>query len=381
MRFATKKLQICCILALGQALPGCDGSTTRSAPDNTGIRLLADAPSNAGFSMATEVIDFVFPRDHGSHDAFATEWWYFTGNLESATGRHFGFELTFFRYALSTQPVDRDSRWGSNQAWLAHFALTDTNRNTMYIDERYGRGAIGIAQASDDRLDVRLKDWSARSLPGDIAVQLQAASNDAGMQLELRQIAEIALHGDRGLDRKGGGTGNASYYYSIPRFEVSGTVETPEEPMLEVTGTAWLDREWATSSLEAEVEGWDWFGLQLNDGRSLMLYRLRNADGSGTPFSSGTLIRRDGTTEGLQPDDIEYRVLRRWRSPATGVSYPVEWHVEIPRHELSMKVTPRIDAQEMNLGVRYWEGAVTVSAMAGETPVAGVGYLELAGYR
>jgi predicted secreted hydrolase len=361
-------------------LSGCTRSPTNDAAA-TGIRLLAQTPDAQSFQRAENPREFVFPRDHGVHDDFATEWWYFTGNLESPSERRFGFELTFFRYALSRAAVERPSKWGSNQVWLAHFALTDVLNNRFLAAQRMGRGALGIAGADVDRLDVHVRDWSARSKADTSIIELEANSADASISLRLTQAAPVALHGDRGLDRKGMEPGNASYYYSIPRMNVTGSVQLESDEPIEIAGTAWLDREWATSSLDAGVEGWDWFGLQLDDDTNLMLYRLRNTDETMNTFSTGTLMSRDGSTVQLDPDAVRYEILRRWSSPASGVTYPVEWRVSIPDQALELRVVALIENQEFNLGLRYWEGAVEVSGISGNDDVSGVGYLELAGYR
>jgi predicted secreted hydrolase len=347
----------------------------------TGIRFLAEAPGDRAFARADAIRNFEFPRDHGMHAEFATEWWYFTGNLETDSARHFGFELTFFRYALSSQAPQRASHWGSNQAWLAHFTLTDTRNERFVAAERMGRGALGIAGADTNRLDVHVRDWFARRDVQSQAIQLNAVADEVAISLELTEASPAVLHGDRGLDRKGAATGNASYYYSIPRLSARGSVRLSDTESLAVTGTAWLDREWATSSLDTGVEGWDWFGLQLEDGTNLMLYRLRGTDGSSSPFSTGTLMYRDGSSVRLEPDDVQYRVIERWTSPDTRISYPVEWMLSIPSLETELHVRPRLRHQEFNLALRYWEGAVTVSGSVSGARTAGVGYLELAGYQ
>ncbi len=375
-----RKQTLCLMAASLLVLQGC-ARPNSAAGDATGIRFLSQAPGDQSFSRADTLRQFEFPRDHGLHPGFATEWWYFTGNLQTATKRHFGFELTFFRYALSAAAPERASSWGSNQVWLAHFTITDTLNERFLAAERMGRGALGIAGAASETLDVHIRDWSARSTDGGATIQLEAGSSDGAISLTLGDAAAVALHGERGLDQKGAQPGNASYYYSIPRMTVAGTIRLPEEAPVEVTGTAWLDREWGTSSLDADVEGWDWFGLQLDDGTNLMLYRLRNTDGSLNEFSTGTVMYRGGRTTRLAPDAVRYEILERWTSPASGVTYPIRWRVSIPQLDLDMQVDARLENQEFNLGLRYWEGAVSLDGTAANRNISGVGYLELAGYR
>jgi predicted secreted hydrolase len=347
----------------------------------TGLRFLSEIPNARSFERAETAREFEFPRDHGMHSKFATEWWYFTGNLNTAAGRHFGFELTFFRYALSATSIQRPSAWGSNQVWLAHFTLTDTHNERFLSAERMGRGALGIADAQMDQLSVHVRDWSARSTAGSETIELAANSAATSISLRLTDPAPVALHGEDGLDRKGAEAGNASYYYSVPRMTAAGTIRLSSGESLNVTGTAWLDREWGTSSLDDGVDGWDWFGLQLDDGTNLMLYRLRNADGSMNELSTGTVMYPDGRTGRLEPDAVRYEIVNRWTSPSSGVTYPIEWRVSIPGLNLDLGVKARIENQEFNLGLRYWEGAVAVSGIAQDRTVSGVGYLELAGYR
>jgi len=384
MRCATTEYRTTWLWPIALMLCLAAGACTQRAENSageTGIRLLAASPQGTDFARAIEPREFQFPRDHGAHENFATEWWYFTGNLRTSTGRHFGFELTFFRYALSDIAVPRTSTWAATQVWLAHFAITDTMNRELYADERLGRGVDGIADSRDDRLELYVNDWSARWSGETSAIALRAATEKAGLELELTEAAPITPHGDNGLDRKGSEPGNASYYYSIPRLDAAGTIKVADEQALEVRGTAWLDREWATSSLDDGVEGWDWFGLQLDDGTNLMLYRLRDSAGAATPFSTGTIIRADGSMATIDSESVEYRIVRRWRSPVTAATYPVEWKISIPQHQLELEITPTIDDQEIRLGLRYWEGAVIVRGNLSQRKISGVGYLELAGYR
>jgi predicted secreted hydrolase len=348
----------------------------------SGLRFLSTGAAD-GFAAAITPRTFSFPADHGPHPRFRTEWWYFTGNLESAGGRHFGFELTFFRYALSPELVPRASHWGANNAWMAHFAVTDTHSNRFVAHERLARGALELAGAHSDGIDVWVESWSARTA-ADETVRLEAAAEGEAIDLALRPLKPPVLQGDQGLDRKGPEAGNASYYYSIPRFTVTGTVAVADAIPVEVVGTAWLDREWATSALSDELSGWDWFALQLDDGRDIMYYRLRSRDGTSSPYSGGSISLADGTVVRLGPDDVTLQARDVWQSPRTGTRYPVAWRMLAPAYDLDLEIAPTLSNQEIDLSVRYWEGAVTVSGSrtmsAGNTRVSGRGYLELAGY-
>jgi predicted secreted hydrolase len=377
----------------GPGGPGGPGGDDSSGPessgpivsDRTGLRFLAEGDGDDAFARALTPRAFEFPRDHGAHNEYRSEWWYFTGNLETADARHFGFELTFFRFALDAAAPERASEWGTSQAWMAHFALTDTQAGDFMAAERFARGALGLAGAEAAPFRVWVEDWSAdarTAAGGDgdaFAARLEARDGGYALDLELVAMKEPVANGEDGLDRKGSGAGNASYYYSISRLSAQGTVTTPQGRFA-VEGSAWLDREWGTSALEDGAVGWDWFALQLDDGRDLMFYRLRRADGSAIPYSGGSLIGADGSRRALAADDVRLEPTATWTSRASGVRYPVAWRLGIPSLDIELAVTPYLENQELDLTVRYWEGAVRARGTAGGAPVGGRGYLELAGY-
>jgi predicted secreted hydrolase len=361
----------------------CDDGPERAPPEaNTGLRYLGGETAD-GFARATAPRDFVFPADHGSHPDYRTEWWYFTGNLATATGRHFGFELTFFRYALTAEPApsERVSAWRAEQVWMAHLAITDTRNGRFIAHERLTREALGLAGAEPDPLRVWVKDWSATSEAADDGFALRLAARDGDEALDLRLVPTVphVAHGDRGLDAKGAEVGNASYYYSLPRLEASGQLTVDGEAFA-VGGLAWLDREWSTSSLEPGTVGWDWFALHLSDGSNLMFYRLRTAAGDASPFSGGTLVDRVGVRTRLSASDLSATPLRQWTSEVSGTVYPVAWRLVVPRAGIELDVEPYLENQELDLSVRYWEGAVRADGLGPGGPLTGQGYLELAGY-
>lgn len=334
-----------------------------------------------GFAQATAPRTFSFPADHGAHPDYRSEWWYFTGNLETATGRHFGFQLTFFRVALAPSAAPRASAWATKQAWMAHFALTDTEAGQFHAAERLGRGALGIAGAETSPFRVWVDDWQAvsRAQGGLFPLRLKAANGKVTLELELSAVKSLTRQGQDGWDRKGSEPGNASYYYSYTRLVARGRLRTGGT-QFEVTGTAWMDREWSTSALAPELAGWDWLSVQLSDGRDLMLYRLRRKDGGSDAFSKGALILPAGEKVPLSAEEFALEPRRWWTSAMTAVRYPVEWSLEIPSHGVSLQVEPRLEDQELDLSVRYWEGAVLTKGRVGAEKVTGVGYLELAGY-
>ncbi len=352
-----------------------------AAPPSIGLRYLG-GPADAGFARVDEPRDLSFPRDHGSHDEFRSEWWYFTGNLDSADGRHFGFELTFFRVALAPLAAEpRASAWATKQVWMAHFAVTDVHGGRYLSAERFARGALQLAGATAPPFRVWLQDWSVAGTADDRNAELTLRAKDDrfAVSLALEALAPVAAHGEHGFDVKGPEPGNASFYYSFPRLAARGSIEVDGKPT-DVVGTAWMDREWSTSALSAGVLGWAWFGIQLSDGRELMFYRLRQSDGTANRYSGGSLIERDGTVTRLGADDVESKPLAYWTSPRTHVTYPLAWSIAIPTRGLTLSVQPYLEDQEIDRTVRYWEGAVRVGGRAGGAQVDGQGYLELAGY-
>ncbi len=342
---------------------------------------------DAGFERALAPKPLAFPDDHGAHPPYKTEWWYFTGNLAASDGRRFGYQLTFFRFALSPdEVVEPRTAWATRQVYMAHFSLTDVDAGRFRFWERFGRGALGLAGSHSKPFRVWLDDWSVSESPGVfrdcagcLALRLRARQEDVEVALELDSSKPAVLHGEQGLSRKSAATGNASYYYSLTRLQTRGRVRTGELSQ-DVRGTSWLDREWSTSALAPEQQGWDWFALQLDDGRELMFYRLRRKDGGVDPYSSGTLVAADGASTRLVHDEVAVEVLERWRSPATGVAYPISWRVRIETVPLDLVVRPLLRDQELNASFRYWEGAVSIRSAASPDVPIGHGYVELTGY-
>jgi predicted secreted hydrolase len=378
------------LLALAALLlPSSRRSPHGVAPSDARLEL-GPGPDPSGFARATEVRSFVLPADHGPHFDYQTEWWYYTGNVAAADGRRFGFQLTFFRRGLSPGPPPPGPGLASNQVYFAHFAITDVTAGRHAGVERFSRGAGGLAGSSGEPFAVWLEDWRAASLNADgSTVRLLARDAPSGLSLELQLEATkpLAAHGDRGLSPKSDEPGNASYYLGYTRMTARGLIGTAE-----VSGEAWFDHEWSTSALGAGAVGWDWFSLQLDDGRELMLFQIRREDGAVEPVSGGTLVERNGRTRRLARDDVGIEVLRRWTSPDTGATYPSLWRLAVPSEALDLLVEPWLDAQEMRTSFAYWEGAVRVSETPPRSsgaggrhggdrpPLTGRGYIELTGY-
>ncbi|KAF0190579.1 MAG: hypothetical protein FD165_2614 [Gammaproteobacteria bacterium] len=208
---------------------------------------------------------------------------------------------------------------------------------------------------------------------------LAAMQDGIAIDLHLERRQAFVAQVDNGFSRKSAQPGNASYYYSATRLPTTGKV-TVNGRTVAVAGNSWLDREWSTAALGPEQAGWDWFALQLDDGRDLMFYRLRNKDGSASHFSGGTLVAPNRTVQQLASDDVVIDEQDHWRSPRTGTRYPSRWRVQLPSQSLSLDITPVIEDQELDLSVCYWEGAVSINGTSGGSPVSGAGYVELAGY-
>lgn len=332
----------------------------------------------SGFARAFEPRPFEFPRDHGPHPEFQTEWWYYTGNLETNDGQAFGFQLTFFRRGLTPGTVQRASSWGTNQVYLAHFALTDVAEGRFEATERFSRGAAGLAGAQADPYHVWLENWSVQALDGE-RVRLRASDDDRAIDLTLTPQKPPIGHGDQGLSPKSAMPGNASYYYSFTRLVAEGDISRGDE-RLPVRGSAWMDHEYSTSALAPDQVGWDWLSLQLDNGWDVMYFQLRRADGSIEPVSSGSLVAPDGTVTPIRRDDVALEVLDTWTSPHSGARYPSRWRVQLPAANLDLIVEPLIADQELNVSFIYWEGAVRVTGTQAGSPVTGRGYIELTGY-
>ena len=351
------------------------------AEDSLPPALRVDTGTNhAGFARALEPRQFTLPQDHGPHLEYQTEWWYFTGNLETVEGQHFGYQLTFFRRGLSPEPQPRESSFATNQIYFAHLAITDASENSHQEVERFSRGASGLAGASGEPFQIWLEDWTLKALNEEGShLHLSASEGDLGLDLELRSEKPVVLHGESGLSPKSDDPGNASYYLSYTRLWTSGLLQL-DGIEYEVQGQSWFDHEWSTSVLGEEAVGWDWFGLQISDNRELMFFLIRNNDGSIDSISGGTLVEADGSTVPFGVDEIEIQVLDYWQSPETGADYPSSWQVSLPAMDLDLNIEPWLKNQEMNISLVYWEGAAKVSGFSNGLQISGNGYVELTGY-
>ena len=322
-----------------------------------------------------------FPEDHGSHNDYQTEWWYFTGNISAKNGQQFGYQLTFFRRAMqsSENRSVRSSKWASEQIYLAHFTVTNVSQNDYQYFERYSRGAAGLAGAANNPfVEIWLEDWQVTQIDNDNFL-LKAQQGEVGLDLHLQDGKNIVLQGENGYSQKGEQEGNASIYYSIPHLITEGKLVW-NGLEYSVEGLSWMDHEYSTSALSSQQVGWDWFAIHLSDGSELMVYNIRNLDGSLDAYSKGLLILPDGSSRLLRKDDFTITTLRTWKSTHSKAEYPARWRINVPSWDLEIIVEPLVEDQELNVSFTYWEGAVSVQGNVRGEPVEGKGYAELTGY-
>lgn len=332
---------------------------------------------------ATMPRQWSFPRDHGSHPQYRTEWWYFTGNLQDGERNRYGYQLTFFRYGLELQPRRPANAWSIRDIYFAHFALTDGARNAFHHAERVSRTGPDLAGAKENGLHVRVLSWSA-AMEGK-RIDLTASHGEMALALRLAPAKPLVFHGERGLSKKGPGPGRASFYYSFTNLKTEGTIGVPGMAApAAVSGTSWFDQEFGSNQMTADQAGWDWFALRLSDGRDLMVYILRKKDGRVVKESSGTLVQRDGTSRHLSLSDIEMTVLSHWKSDKSAGRYPAAWRIRIPGAGIDVRVNPLVSGQELvttaAVPITYWEGAVKGGGTSQGKEVAVEGYVELTGY-
>jgi len=355
----------------------------------------ASPEERARWSAIHAPLALEWPRDHGAHPDFRTEWWYATGELADADGRAFGYQLTIFRRGIARADdagaaSERRSNLRAYDVYAAHLAIVDLaardRPDALRSAERLRRAGAGMAGASVRDLDSWVEDWSIRR-DEDGAIRLAASDGDLALGLALAPEKPLVLHGDGGVSRKGAADGNASAYVSWTRLATRGSI-TFAGRAHDVAGESWFDHEWGTSFLESGIAGWDWLALRFADGRELMLYRMRDRDGAPTAASSATLVERDGTARSLSAAEFDCAPAALdpstpgtawWRSPRSGARYPTAWRVRVPSASIDATVEARVPACEVDgrasTGVVYWEGPVRVAGSH-----AGSGYLEMTGY-
>ena len=329
-----------------------------------------------------------FPKDHGPHPGYRTEWWYYTGNLHSQSGDRYGFQLTFFRRQISPPGAhkrwpQRPSAWRTQQIYLAHAAISDISKEQHLQAEQVSRAALNLAGASqeNDRTVIFLNDWSTQISPN--GHLLKVKSDGFSYELALVPVKPLVLHGREGYSRKGNSPESASCYYSYTRLKTEGKLSIAGKT-IDVKGSAWMDHEFSTAMLEPGLKGWDWYCLQLSDQTEFMAFLLRNAKGGINAASSGTFVDRHGQKRHLGEDDFVVTVLDTWKSPHSRAVYPSRWRMQIFPYSLDLDILPNFSDQEMRTSkstdVIYWEGSVAVTGTNAGQPIKGQGYVELTGY-
>jgi predicted secreted hydrolase len=363
----------------------------RSRSFATGVLVLAamlftvDAPgAGDAYRLALPGYRFEFPRDHFNHPEFQTEWWYYTGNLRTAEGRRFGFELTFFRRGVDREAAPA-SVWDVRDLWMAHLALSDIQGGQFLHTERLNRSGPGLAGADFKLARVWNGNWQAQwtfdpAVAGGGTQTLQAIADKFSFELSLKSEKPPAINGTNGVSQKAEGAGKASHYISLTRLSSKGSIVL-DGKRFAVEGTSWMDHEFFSHQLESGQSGWDWFSLQLDDHSELMLYRLRRSDGTLDPFSAGTYVDSQGHSRHLSASDFTVMPGKTWTSNATSGRYPIEWSIQVPSLDFKAMVrTPLLQQEITGSGSAYWEGAIDIDATRNGHPLRGVGYLEMTGY-
>jgi predicted secreted hydrolase len=335
------------------------------------------------YKVAQPGYAFDFPRDYFNHEDYQTEWWYYTGNVKSADGHRFGFELTFFRQGVSR--ADRNNPWFVRDLWMAHIALSDINGQRFYCEERLNRAGPGVAGVDVQTGAIQTGriwngNWQARIAEHE--QELRGVADKFGLALKLVPLKQPAIEGQNGVSQKAEGAGHASHYFSLTRLRTTGSLDLNGKSY-QVEGTSWMDHEFFTGGMAANERGWDWLSVQLEDGTELMLYRLRRANGSIDPYSSGNYVDASGKSQFLSAKDFAMTpAADTWTSPATKAAYPVRWHVSIPRLGMELDVSTPLKSQELTggFGPSYWEGSIDIVGTRGHSSLRGVGYLEMTGY-
>ena len=366
--------------------------------------IYAEVSSTPDWRLALPGSAYQFPSDHAIHADFKTEWWYFTGTLQTTGGKEYGYELTFFRQGVlpptiqaareSLAPGAR-SRFAQNDFKFAHFAISDLDGRRFQFTQKINRGAFGDAGfghpfgGMEDAPSPATKclawidDWSLQP-HADGSWQITAKAElptPMSIDLNILPTKGPVVEGVDGVSQKAAGIGEASCYYSYTRLQTSGTLAIGDAKALPVKGESWFDHEWASNQLAKDQVGWDWFCFQFDDQTEVMLYAMRRRDGTVDRASSGTWVGVDGRVEHLNFGDFTLRPTRTWHSKQTDATYPLAWQVSIPSHQLNLTVKSKLDEQELVLPpISYWEGAISANGRQGDQALKGHGYMELTGY-
>jgi len=341
------------------------------------------------FRRALPGRSFSFPQDHFSHPEFKTEWWYYSGHLQSPDGKSYGYQLTFFRTGLKRETKNQKSKWAIQNLYFAHLAFTDESKGRFEYREKIHRGSLGEAGASpytpkEKTFRIWIENWSVEGSEHGMQNHfLKAGDKDFGIELMLTPEKNPVIHGQKGISQKAEGKGRASHYYSITRLKTEGKLflKGAEVP---VHGMSWMDHEFGSNQLREYQVGWDWFSIQLENGVDLMFYQIRHRDGKIDPYSSGTIISSEGKNELFSLKEFQIEVLENWKSQKSGALYPSKWRLKVPGSHIELVLSPTVKDQELitkeSTRVTYWEGSVKIEGKYQNHLIKGMGYVELTGY-
>jgi len=338
------------------------------------LNLLSDNSTISAGEIPEPNKEILFPQDHYDHPNFRNEWWYFTGNLKDINQQEFGYQFTIFRF--DNYEGNSISSWSASDIYLGHLAISDIN-NSEYIHKEifFRKSDLGLAGSDIDNNKIWISNWTIEFDGND--VHLYARQDEIILDLILNSSSTPILHGNKGYSKKGADRSNASYYYSVTDYETTGEIVI-DKSVYEVTGNSWYDHEWSSGVLPKNVIGWDWFSITFSDSSQLMMYQLRNTEGLPTDFSAGTFIDKNNKVTSLKEDQFKLSPVKYWESEATTIDYPLEWEIEIAELDISIRIIPKINKQEFNSTITYWEGAIDI--LSENNSLLGEGYMELTGY-
>lgn len=338
------------------------------------LNLLSDNSNISVGEIPEPNKEILFPQDHYDHPNFRNEWWYFTGNLKDINQQEFGYQFTIFRF--DNNEGNSISSWSASDIYLGHLAISDIN-NSEYIHKEifFRKSDLGFAGSDIDNNKIWISNWTIEFDGND--VHLYARQDEIILDLILNSSSTPILHGNKGYSKKGADRSNASYYYSVTDYETTGEIVI-DKSVYEVTGNSWYDHEWSSGVLPKNVIGWDWFSITFSDSSQLMMYQLRNTEGLPTDFSAGTFIDKNNKVTSLKEDQFKLSPIKYWESEVTKIDYPLEWEIKIAELDISIRIIPKINKQEFNSTITYWEGAIDI--LSENNSLLGEGYMELTGY-
>lgn len=339
------------------------------------LNLLSDSPNFIEGQIPQSNYEILLPEDHYDHSNFRNEWWYFTGNLKDTNQKEFGYQFTIFRF--NNNQDDINSLWSASDIYLGHLAISDIDEAKYFSKEVFFRNSeLGFAGGDIQQNKIWISNWEIK-FDGD-TVHLSARQDELIVDLILESKSRPVYHGDNGYSEKGSENTNASYYYSITDYETNGKI-TINNKIHEVSGKSWFDHEWSSGVLPNDVVGWDWFSLRFDEGSQLMIYQLRDNAGLPTKFSAGTFIEKNTQVIKLNSEQFELNPVGNWNSDLTDISYPLQWEIKISDLNINIRIKPKINNQEFNNTIIYWEGAVNILNNSNQR--IGEGYMELTGYK